>query len=507
MDFLLTSSFIPLFSYGLLFWVVSLPLVGGISLFLIPVNLFSKEIAELLIRGTGLFFSLITFFLSLFLWLGFDSSTAKFQFVEALHWVPSSNFSLVLGVDGISLFFVILTTFLVPLCLLFSWDVPSERIKEYFIAFLFLEGFVLLVFTVLDLLVFYIFFESVLIPMFMIIGVWGSRERRVRAAYFFFLYTLLGSVFMLLALLLLYLEVGTMDYQLLVHQVIGINKQYLLWLGFFASFAVKVPMVPVHIWLPEAHVEAPTSGSVILAGILLKLGTYGLVRFSLPLFPSASVYFTPLVYALAITAVIYTSLTAIRQSDMKRIIAYASVAHMNLTLVGLFSLTHQGVEGSILQMLSHGLVSAALFLCVGVLYDRHHSRLVMYYSGLAHTMPLFATIFLFFTMANIGLPGTSSFVGEFMILVGIFQTNTFTAVLSSLGMILGGAYSLWLYNRVTYGNIKTQYIGFSQDVMRREFVVFVPLTIMTLVMGVYPKLFLDVMHVSCANLIFSVFRY
>lgn len=491
-------------SYGLLFWVVFLPLFGGGILLVIPTSLLSKQAAEILMRGIGLFISLVTFFLSLLLWLGFDASTSKFQFVEVLRWVPSANFEIILGVDGISLFFVVLTTFLVPLCLLFSWDVPAIKVKEYFVAFLFLEGFVLLVFTSLDLLVFYIFFESVLIPMFMIIGVWGSRERRVRAAYFFFLYTLLGSVFMLLALLLLYLESGTTDYQLLVGQIVPANKQYLLWLGFFASFAVKVPMLPVHIWLPEAHVEAPTSGSVILAGILLKLGTYGLVRFSLPLFPVASVYFTPLVYALAISAVIYTSLTAIRQSDMKRIIAYASVAHMNLTLVGLFSLTSQGVEGSLLQMLSHGLVSAALFLCVGVLYDRHHSRLVMYYSGLAHTMPLFATIFLFFTMANIGLPGTSSFVGEFLILAGVFQTNTFTAVLCSTGMVLGGAYALWLYNRVVYGNVKTQYIGFSHDLSRREFVVFIPLIIMTLVMGVYPKVFLDVLHVSCTNLIFLV---
>lgn len=486
----------------MLLTVIALPFIGGGLLFFFPQNIFHKEKGEEWVRWFALLVSLLTFFLSTLLWVAFDPSSGKFQFVHTFEWIPSSNFYLSFGLDGISLFFVLLTTFLVPLCLLASWEVPvsGHRIKDYFAAFLIMEGFILVVFSVLDLLVFYVFFESVLIPMFLIIGIWGSRQRRVRAAYFFFLYTLLGSVLMLLALLLIYFEAGTTDYQVLVHHPMGEEKQYLLWLAFFASFAVKVPMVPVHIWLPEAHVEAPTAGSVILAGILLKLGTYALIRFSLPLFPVASIYFRPLVYTLAIIAIIYTSLTAIRQSDMKRIIAYASVAHMNLTLVGLFSLTAQGVEGSILQMLSHGLVSGALFLCVGVLYDRHHSRMVKYYSGLAHTMPLYATIFLFFTMANIGLPGTSSFVGEFMILLGIFQTNTFTAVLSATGMILGGAYSLWLYNRVSYGNLKTQYIGFSVDLNRREFMGLLPLVLLTLIMGIYPEIFLEPMHTSCANL-------
>jgi proton-translocating NADH-quinone oxidoreductase chain M len=336
--------------------------------------------------------------------------------------------------------------------------------------------------------------------MFMIIGIWGSRERKIRAAYFFFLYTLVGSVLMLLAVLLIYFEVGSTDFQILMQYNFSENKQKILWLAFFASFAAKVPMVPVHIWLPEAHVEAPTAGSVILAGILLKLGTYGLIRYSLPLFPAATIYFTPMVYAMASIAVVYTSLTAIRQTDMKRVIAYASVAHMNVTLIGLFSLTPQGVEGSILQMLSHGLVSGALFLCVGVLYDRHHSRLIKYYSGVTHTMPMYATIFLFFTMANIALPGTSSFVGEFLILVGAFQVNTFATVMAATGMVLGGAYSLWLYNRIAYGNLKTQYIGFSTDTTKREFYTFLPLIILTLIMGIYPEIFLDPMHVSCANL-------
>jgi proton-translocating NADH-quinone oxidoreductase chain M len=341
--------------------------------------------------------------------------------------------------------------------------------------------------------------------MFIIIGVWGSRERRIRAAYMFFLYTLLGSVLMLLAILYIYYQVGTTDYQILLTTTFDPEVQKLLWLAFFASFAVKVPMLPVHIWLPEAHVEAPTAGSVILAGILLKLGSYGFLRFSLPLFPYASVYFTPLIYAFACIAVIYTSLTAIRQTDLKRIIAYASVAHMNLVLIGMFVYNLQGLEGSILQQLSHGLVSGALFLCVGVVYDRHHTRLVKYYSGLAHTMPIYIAIFMFFSMANIALPGTSSFVGEFLILAGAFQTNTTVCVLSATGMILGGGYSLWLFNRVAFGNIKIQYMNVFSDVDKREFATLLPLIILTLVMGIYPEIFLDPMHSSCANLLACIY--
>lgn len=345
------------------------------------------------------------------------------------------------------------------------------------------------------------FFESILIPMFLIVGIWGSRERKIRAAYLLFLYTLIGSVLMLLAILLIYSITGTTTYTNLLTVSFDESLQKFLWLAFFASFAVKVPMVPVHIWLPEAHVEAPTAGSVILAGVLLKLGSYGLIRFSMPLFPVATIYFTPLVYTMAAIAVIYTSLTAIRQSDMKRIIAYASVAHMNVILVGMFALNMQGLEGAMIQMLSHGLVSSALFLCVGVLYDRHHSRMVRYYSGMAHTMPIFAIIFLFMTMANIALPCTSSFVGEFLILVGAFQANTTICVLAGTGMILGGGYSLWLFNRIAYGNLKVQAIQQFSDVNRREFMVFLPLTVGTLLMGIYPEIFLDPMHVSISSLI------
>jgi len=446
-------------------------------------------------------FSLAEFLLSLMMWMSFDNSSSRFQFVEAYNWIESSNIIFYLGVDGISLFFILLTTLLIPICLLASWDAIKFNEKEYFIAFLAMEALVIAVFCVLDIILFYVFFESVLIPMFIIIGVWGSRERRIRAAYMFFLYTLLGSVLMLLAILYIYYQAGTTDYQILLTTTFDPEVQKLLWLAFFASFAVKVPMLPVHIWLPEAHVEAPTAGSVILAGILLKLGSYGFLRFSLPLFPYASIYFTPLIYAFACIAVIYTSLTAIRQTDLKRIIAYASVAHMNLVLIGMFVYNLQGLEGSILQQLSHGLVSGALFLCVGVIYDRHHTRLVKYYSGLAHTMPIYIAIFMFFSMANIALPGTSSFVGEFLILAGAFQTNTTVCVLSATGMILGGGYSLWLFNRVAFGNIKVQYMNVFSDVDKREFATLLPLVILTLVMGIYPEIFLDPMHLTCNNLL------
>lgn len=475
--------------------IIVLPLIGAIILVFTNDNHLDR------IRNIALSFSMLTFFLSTFLWVLFDRSTAKFQFVEEFLWIPSSNINFFIGVDGISLFFVILTTLLVPLCILASLYSVKVYLKEYMIAFLVMETLLLIVFSILDLVLFYIFFESVLIPMFLIVGIWGSRERKVRAAYMLFLYTLIGSVLMLLAILLIYAIAGTTDYQTLLTIQFDGNLQKVLWLAFFASFATKVPMVPVHIWLPEAHVEAPTAGSVILAGVLLKLGSYGLLRFSMPLFPIGTVYFTPLVYAMAAIAVVYTSLTAIRQSDMKRIIAYASVAHMNVILVGMFALNANGLEGAMIQQLSHGLVSSALFLGVGVLYDRHHSRLVKYYGGMAHVMPIFVMIFLFFTMANIALPGTSSFVGEFLILVGAFQANTMVTMLAATGMVLGGAYSLWLYNRVAFGNLKVQSIHEFSDINRREFFVQLPLILGTLLMGIYPEIFLDPMHVSIANLV------
>jgi len=374
-------------------------------------------------------------------------------------------------------------------------------LKEYFIAFLLLEFFLIGVFCVLDLLLFYIFFESVLIPMYLIIGLWGSRERKIRAAYFFFLYTLLGSVLMLLAVLYIYYQFGTTDFETLLTASLTLKEQKILWLAFFASFATKVPMVPVHIWLPEAHVEAPTAGSVILAGILLKLGTYGFLRFLFPILPEACFYFSPLVYSIAAVGIVYTSFTAIRQTDFKRIIAYTSVAHMNLVILGLFSFNNIGLEGAILQSLSHGFVASALFVVIGVVYDRYHTRTVKYYGGLVHVMPIYIFIFLLFTMANIGLPGTGSFVGEFLILTGSYQTNTIITFIGATGMILGGCYSLWLFNRIAYGNLKTQYISAFIDINKREIYIFLPLILGTLVMGVYPEIFLDPIHMSVNTLV------
>lgn len=475
--------------------ILFFPLFGVLLLLFIP----NSQVH--LIRRVGLTVSLVTFILSLFLWVQFDNSTGKFQNVESFTTVFGPNIDFCIGIDGISLFFIILTTFLVPVCLLVGWSSVQKYVKEYFIAFLILETCMLAVFCILDLLLFYIFFESVLIPMFIIIGVWGSRERKIRAAYQFFLYTLLGSVFMLLAILLIYFQTGTTDLQILLTTEFSEKRQILLWFAFFCSFAVKVPMVPVHIWLPEAHVEAPTAGSVILAGILLKLGTYGFLRFSIPMFPIATVYFTPLIYTLSILGIIYASLTTLRQIDLKKIIAYSSVAHMGYVTLGLFSLNTQGIEGSILLMLSHGLVASALFLCVGVLYDRHKTRLVKYYGGCVHVMPLFSFFFLVFTLGNISLPGTSSFIGELLVLVGSFQTNTFIATLACTGMVLGAGYSLWLYNRVVFGNFKTHYISDFADLNRREFFIFLPFFVGILLMGVYPEIFLDPMHVSVANII------
>jgi proton-translocating NADH-quinone oxidoreductase chain M len=487
--------FDPSYSSLSLSFLCFIPIIGSLILFAIP----DSKIRT--IRILGFCISLFAFIYSLFFWLYFDNSTAKFQFVEIIQWIPSSNINFVLGLDGISLFFIILTTFLIPICILIGWSSIKNYKKEYIIAFLILESFMIAVFCMLDLLLFYVFFESVLIPMFIIIGVWGSRQRKIQAAYQFFLYTLFGSLFMLLAILLIFFQTGTTDLEILLTTEFSERRQILLWLAFFASFAVKVPMVPVHIWLPEAHVEAPTAGSVILAGILLKLGTYGFLRFSIPLFPEATLYFTPFIYTLSVIAIVYTSLTTIRQIDLKKIIAYSSVAHMNFVTIGLFSLNMQGVEGSILLMLSHGLVSSALFLCVGVLYDRHKTRLVRYYGGLANVAPIFSIIFLFFTLANMSLPGTSSFIGEFLILVGAFQRNSLIATLAALGMILGAAYSLWLYNRVVFGNLKTNSLRAFSDLNRREFFIFMPFLIGVIWMGIYPEVFLESMHPSVSNLI------
>ena len=481
--------------FQLLNFLLICPLIGAL------VIAFTPSWNVRFIKTYALFISITNFIASLSVWLLFDTSTAKFQFVDRIAWLPFLNMNVYIGIDGISLFFIILTTFLVPVCLLVGWTNITKHVKEYCIAFLILETCMLAVFCMLYLLLFYVFFESVLLPMFLIIGVWGSRERKIRAAYQFFLYTLIGSVLMLLALLLIYFQVGTTDLQVLFVSEFSERRQLLLWLAFFASFAVKVPMVPMHIWLPEAHVEAPTAGSVILAGILLKLGTYGFLRFSIPLFPEASLYFTPLIYTMSIIGIIYASLTTLRQIDLKKIIAYSSVAHMGFVTIGLFSLNVQGIEGALLLMLSHGFVASALFLCIGTLYDRTHTRLIQYYGGLVHVMPLFSFFFFVFTMGNLSLPGTSSFIGEFLILVGTFQTNTWIATLAATGMILGGAYSIWLYNRVVFGSLKPLYIAMCSDVNRREFWLFLPFVIAIVWMGVYPDVFLDPMHISVANVI------
>ena len=462
-----------------------LPIIGSFFILLIP----SDKVV--FIRNIAFITTLLTFIASVFLWLQFDFFLSKFQFIEKFLWIEFLNINFFLGIDSISLLFIILTTFIYPLCVLTSWQNIKENFKSFIIIFLIMESLLIIVFTILDLFLFYIFFESILIPMFLIIGVWGSRRRKIRASYLFFLYTLLGSVLMLLAILIIYIQVGTTDYQVLLLTTFSENIQKLLWMAFFLSFASKIPMVPVHIWLPEAHVEAPTIGSVILAGILLKLGSYGFIRFSIPLFSFGAIYYSPIVYTIATISIIYTSLTAIRQTDLKRIIAYASIAHMNLIMLGLFSLNIQGVAGSIVQMISHGIVASALFLCVGIIYDRHHTRLLKYYSGLVQTMPIFITLFLIFTFANAALPGTCNFVGEVMLFTGIFQDNAFVTLLASLGIILSGTYSLWLFNRIAYGNINMTCIKGFIEMNKREFMVFAPLVFLTILLGIYPAPIID----------------
>lgn len=456
-------------------------------------------------RWIALFVTLFTFALSLlFIWYPFDKNIAEFQFVEEVTWF--GEFEYKMGVDGISMLFVILTTFLMPLCILASWESVKERVSEYMIAFLVLETLMIGVFCALDLVLFYLFFEASLIPMFLIIGVWGGG-RRVYASYKFFLYTLLGSVLMLLAMMFIYWNAGTTDIQDLIKntaenpQLFPADVQWWLWLAFFASFAVKMPMWPVHTWLPDAHVEAPTAGSVILAGILLKMGGYGFLRFSIPMFPMASVELAPLVFTLSVIAIIYTSLVALAQEDIKKLIAYSSVAHMGFVTMGIFAGNTQGVDGAIFQMLSHGLVSAALFLCVGIIYDRMHTREIAAYGGLANRMPIYAFCFMVFTMANVGLPGTSGFVGEFLTLLGAFKTNTWVAFLATTGVILSASYALLLYRRVIFGQLDKPKLMSIQDMNVREIVIIVPLVALIILFGFYPSPILDVTAVSVKNLV------
>lgn len=453
-----------------------------------------------MLHQVAFYTTLINFIISIFLWIQFDKLTTTFQYVHKLGWIPFANIDIYIGIDGISLFFILLTTMLTPICIVISRNSVKVHIKEYMISFLILELLLILTFSVLDLVLFYIFFESILMPMMIIIGVWGSRERKIGAAYQFFLYTLLGSVFFLIAILTIYFETGTTDVQVLLTTLFPFKRQLLLWLAFFASFAVKVPMIPVHTWLPEAHVEAPTAGSVILAGVLLKLGGYGFLRFSIPMFPEGSVYFTPMIYVISVVAIIYISLTTLRQVDLKKIIAYSSVAHMAFVTLGIFTFNLQAIEGSIFLMLSHGIVSSALFMCVGVLYDRHKTRVVKYYSGMIQVMPLFMTIFLIFTLANLSLPTTAGFIGEFLVIVGLFQANKMITFLAAVGMVLGAAYSIWLWNRIACGNLKIYFIKSFADINHRELKMFLPLVFLTFYLGIYPEIILDTIHISVKNL-------
>jgi NADH-quinone oxidoreductase subunit M len=478
--------------------VTFLPLVGALFCLLVQGP---QEAVDRNCRSAALITSLASFLVSLLLWLHFDPTKAGFQFEEKLAWIPALNIGYHMGIDGISLFFVLLSTLLTPICILASWEAVQSRVKEYMVAFLILETFMVGMFCALDLALFYVFFEGVLLPMFLIIGVWGGK-RRVYAAFKFFLYTLLGSVLMLLAIIAIYGQAGTSDLLgVLEKGPLSFQWQFWLWLAFFASFAVKVPMWPVHTWLPDAHVEAPTAGSVILAGVLLKMGGYGFIRFSVTLFPEATQYFAPLIFGLSVVAVIYTSLVALVQEDMKKLIAYSSVAHMGFVTIGIYVMNMQGVQGSVFQMLSHGIVSAALFLCVGVVYDRMHTREIDAYGGLVSRMPRYAFIFMFFTLASVGLPGLSGFVGEFLVLIGAFKANTWVAFLAATGLILGAAYALWLYRKIMFGKLEKSSLKAILDMNGREIAVFLPLLLITLWMGIYPNSFLDPMAPAIDKLI------
>ena len=482
--------------------------------------LFAAVIMLLLLRGDdaeadrnakwlALFATTATFVVSLFILFGFDPRDTGFQFVEERDWLLGLKYKM--GVDGISVLFVMLTTFTMPLVIAASWNVRT-RVKDYMIAFLLLETLMIGVFCALDLVLFYLFFEACLIPMFLIIGIWGGKNR-IYAAFKFFLYTFFGSVLMLVAMVAMYVDAGTTDMVALLRHnfgseaftILGLHivggAQTVMWLAFFASFAVKMPMWPVHTWLPDAHVQAPTAGSVVLAAILLKMGGYGFLRFSLPMFPVASDIFAPLVFALSAIAIVYTSLVALAQEDMKKLIAYSSVAHMGYVTMGIFAANQQGVDGAIFQMISHGFISGALFLCVGVIYDRMHTRDIDAYGGLINRMPAYALIFMFFTMANVGLPGTSGFVGEFLTLMGIFQVNTWVALFACTGVVLSAAYALWLYRRVMLGDLIKESLKTIQDMSAREKWIFVPLVAMTLILGVYPALVLDIIGPSVGALV------
>ena len=487
-------------SWPILSVITFLPLTGVLFLLLIRGN---TETVATNARLVALWVSGFTFLLSLSLYFGFDAEMTGYQFEERADWISGSGISYHLGVDGISMPFILLSTFLTPLSILASWKSITHRVRDYMIAFLVLEVMMVGMFASLDMLMFYLFFEGVLIPMFIIIGVWGGAER-VYAAFKFFLYTLLGSVLMLVCMLVMYHMAGTTDIPALSAFAFSPELQFWLFLGFFASFAVKVPMWPVHTWLPDAHVQAPTAGSMILAGVLLKMGGYGFIRFSLPMFPDASEYFAPFIFVLSIVAVIYTSLVALAQSDMKKLIAYSSVAHMGFVTIGIFTLTEQGIAGAMFQMISHGLVSAALFFCVGVVYDRLHTREISAYGGVVDAMPRYAAFFMFMMLASVGLPGTSGFVGEMLVLVGAWEASHWVAIFAATGLILGACYMLWLYRRVVFGRAEKPEVLEMGGLDRREVLIFVPLTILVLWFGVYPSTLLDVMAYSVSDIMAQV---
>jgi NADH-quinone oxidoreductase subunit M len=476
--------------------VTFLPVLGALLIYVIRGE---DEAAQRNSRWIALWTTLVTFAISLILIWRFDAASADFQFVEKASWL-ATGITYHMGVDGISLPFVILTTALMPFCILASWKAITARVREYMMAFLILETLLVGTFSALDLVLFYLFFEGGLIPMFLIIGVWGG-PRRVYAAFKFFLYTFLGSVLMLLAIMALYWNAGTTDIPTLMHTAVPYNLQKWAWFAFFASFAVKMPMWPVHTWLPDAHVEAPTAGSVVLAAILLKLGGYGFLRFSLPMFPLASHDFAPLIFTLSVIAIVYTSLVALMQEDMKKLIAYSSVAHMGFVTMGIFAGTMQGIAGGVFQMISHGIVSGALFLCVGIVYDRMHSREIATYGGLVNRMPLYAFVFMVFTMANVGLPGTSGFVGEFMTLLGTFKVSIPTAVLATTGVILSACYALWLYRKIVFGALTKPSLASIKDMTFRECLTLFPLVALTILFGVYPKPVLDMSAASVQQLV------
>ena len=484
-------------NFPILSSLILLPTIGSIFLFFSR----NKEGNNQTIKYVALFTSVVNFLISIYLWYQFDPLTSDFQFIEDRKWIEGFvNYKV--GVDGISILFIILTTFITPLCIISVNNSVKNRLRDFLIAILIMESFMIGVFCALDLVVFYLFFEAGLIPMFLIIGIWGG-PRRIYSAFKFFLYTLLGSVLMLVAIISIYWINGTTDVVKLLEVGVDTKYQNLLWLAFFSSFAVKTPMWPVHTWLPDAHVEAPTAGSVLLAAILLKMAGYGFIRFSLGLFPEASETFTPLIYTLSVIAIIFTSFIALMQEDMKKLIAYSSVAHMGFVTLGIFTIQQQGIEGSIIQMISHGLISAALFLCVGVVYDRMHSRLINTYGGIITIVPKYAVLFMIFTLAALGLPGTSGFIGEFLILMGAFKDNFLVAVIASFGVILGAAYMLWLYKRVVFGKLVNQELKKMSDLNKSEILILSSLAIPTLFFGFYPEPLMNTIEVSVQNLIYT----